>query len=237
MQYSVFAQKDENGDITGVGFPRPVEECKKCHTGGATSAELHGKAVRRRLRLLPRRRQSVVAGHRRRTAGDESLPEPGIRRRRLRLLPRRRLGQGVRHLGRRRARGAGTVDAAGGVELRASSASPTTPPVRPRRSPSSSPTTPARRCMDLSGLNRVGFTIAGPTTDYAQVFTPTAVGGGASGTLTGPDADGVFQYTVPASAMIPANAMGTGRSAPRRAARSRCRPFRRSRTRRSTKRR
>ena len=45
--------------------------------------------------------------------------------------------------------------------------------------------------------------------DYAQVFTATAVGGGASGTLTGPDADGVFQYSVPASAMIPANAVGT----------------------------
>ena len=60
---------------------------------------------------------------------------------------------------------------------------------------------------DLSGLDRLAFTFAGPTTDYTTVLTPTAVGGGSSGTLVGPDGDGVFQYT-PTTA-IPANATGT----------------------------
>jgi OmcA/MtrC family decaheme c-type cytochrome len=54
----------------------------------------------------------------------------------------------------------------------------------------------------------LAFAISGPTTDYTAVgLTPTAVGGGASGTLTGPDADGVFSYTPTLS--IPADAIGT----------------------------
>ena len=60
---------------------------------------------------------------------------------------------------------------------------------------------------DLSVFNRIAFALAGPTSDYATVLTPTAVGGGASGTLTGPDGAGVFTY-VPA-APIPADATGT----------------------------
>lgn len=60
---------------------------------------------------------------------------------------------------------------------------------------------------DLRVFNRIGFAIAGPTTDYAAVLTPTAIGGGASGLLIGPDASGVFDY-IPA-APIPASAFGT----------------------------
>ncbi|MGE3500141.1 MAG: OmcA/MtrC family decaheme c-type cytochrome [Candidatus Binatia bacterium] len=60
---------------------------------------------------------------------------------------------------------------------------------------------------DLSGLNRVGFAMSGPTTDYTTVLMPTAVGGGASGALVGPDGNGVFQYTPPSG--IPASAFGT----------------------------
>ncbi len=60
---------------------------------------------------------------------------------------------------------------------------------------------------DLSGLNRVGFAISGPSTDYTVMIALTAVGGGASGSLVGPDDAGVFQYT-PTTA-IPANATGT----------------------------
>jgi len=56
-------------------------------------------------------------------------------------------------------------------------------------------------------FNRVAFALAGPTTDYATVLTPTAVGGGASGTLTGPDSQGVYSYTL--AQPIPADATGT----------------------------
>jgi OmcA/MtrC family decaheme c-type cytochrome len=59
----------------------------------------------------------------------------------------------------------------------------------------------------LSALNRLAFTISGPTEDYAVRLTETAVGGGASGPLIGPDAVGVLQYTPTIS--IPGNATGT----------------------------
>ncbi|MGD0948073.1 MAG: OmcA/MtrC family decaheme c-type cytochrome [Candidatus Binatia bacterium] len=64
---------------------------------------------------------------------------------------------------------------------------------------------------DVAALNRLAFAIDGPTTEYtadtAAELSPTAVGGGASGTLTGPDANGVFSYTPKLS--IPAAASGT----------------------------
>jgi len=77
----------------------------------------------------------------------------------------------------------------------------------------------------LAGFNRVGFAYSGPTVpDFGnilsvgedltagdQVIAPTAVGGGASGTLTGPDVDGVFTYVSSAANSLPATAAGTWR--------------------------
>jgi OmcA/MtrC family decaheme c-type cytochrome len=60
---------------------------------------------------------------------------------------------------------------------------------------------------DLSGLSSLSFNMAGPTTDYAQVFTLAVLGSSASGTLTGPDGEGAFQYV--AGTAIPANATGS----------------------------
>jgi len=60
----------------------------------------------------------------------------------------------------------------------------------------------------VAQLNRLGFAMSGPTTDYTVMLTSTAVGGGSSGTLTGPDANGVFQYTSPTMS-IPADASGS----------------------------
>jgi OmcA/MtrC family decaheme c-type cytochrome len=34
---TVFAQKDQNGVITGIGFPRSLESCTICHSGGLTT--------------------------------------------------------------------------------------------------------------------------------------------------------------------------------------------------------
>ena len=59
----------------------------------------------------------------------------------------------------------------------------------------------------LGGLNRVGFTVSGPTSDYSELFTVTAVGGGATGTVSGPDGEGIFHYMP--TFMIPADATGT----------------------------
>jgi OmcA/MtrC family decaheme c-type cytochrome len=60
---------------------------------------------------------------------------------------------------------------------------------------------------DLSGLNRLAFTLSGPTTEYSSMLVATAVGGGAAGNLTGPDEAGTFTYQFPFP--VPANASGT----------------------------
>ena len=67
----------------------------------------------------------------------------------------------------------------------------------------------------LAGMNRVGFAMSGPTTDFGGSSTPfiapTAVGGGSSGTLSGPDADGVFTYVTSPANALPADASGSWR--------------------------
>lgn len=65
----------------------------------------------------------------------------------------------------------------------------------------------------LAAMNRVALALSGPTTDFggtsAPLITPTAVGGGSTGTLTGPDGAGVYTYVTAAS--LPADAAGTWR--------------------------
>jgi OmcA/MtrC family decaheme c-type cytochrome len=70
----------------------------------------------------------------------------------------------------------------------------------------------------LAAFNRVAFAFNGPTTpDFGSTtspspaIAPTAVGGGSSGTLTGPDGSGVFTYVTSAGNSLPANAAGTWR--------------------------
>ena len=71
---------------------------------------------------------------------------------------------------------------------------------------------------NIAGFNRVGFAMSGSTTpDFGYttkpgpMIAPTAVGGGASGTLTGPDANGVFTYVTSAANSLPVDASGTWR--------------------------
>lgn len=65
----------------------------------------------------------------------------------------------------------------------------------------------------LTGMNRVAFTASGPSSDFGGASVPyvsgTIAGGGASGTLTGPDAEGVFTYV--SASMLPADASDTWR--------------------------
>jgi OmcA/MtrC family decaheme c-type cytochrome len=63
----------------------------------------------------------------------------------------------------------------------------------------------------FTGLNRIGFAISGSTRDYGGASTPlitaTAFGGGATGTLSGPDGTGLATYTTATN--LPADATGT----------------------------
>jgi OmcA/MtrC family decaheme c-type cytochrome len=64
----------------------------------------------------------------------------------------------------------------------------------------------------LSGLSRVAVNVNGPTTDFSEppsLIGATIAGGGKSGTLTGPDAAGVFTYELATS--LPGGAAGTWR--------------------------
>ncbi len=67
----------------------------------------------------------------------------------------------------------------------------------------------------LTGMNRVALALSGPSTDFGgvtpPVTTPTVFGGGANGTLTGPDGTGVFTYTTTVGNGVPAAGTGTWR--------------------------
>ncbi len=203
---AIFAQKDANGNITGVAFPRTLEDCTVCHANAPTASY-----------YLERPATAPCA-----TCHDNVNPS---------LVDTAAGPPGTNHVANK---GFADGDCAtchvpdSGSEFDISVAGAHTIPARSRQlaglnlelvditnhAAGEMPTISFKftdnagdPLLDLSGLNRVGFTFAGPTTDYTTVMTATAVGGGSSGTLTGPDGSGVFQYT-PAST-IPADATGT----------------------------
>lgn len=203
---AVFAHKDEDGVVTGVGFPRPLNDCVNCHTGGATSDYYTDRPAAAPCTSchddVNPSLVTTAAGppgtnhiqnrgfadgdcqfcHLAEATAEFDISVPGAH-----VIPERSTQLD------------GLVVAIGGLTNHA-------PGEMPRVSfkVTDDAGTPLR---DLSGLNRLGFTMAGPTSDYERIFTATAVGGGAGGMLSGPSADGTFQYTLPVA--VPADAGGT----------------------------
>jgi OmcA/MtrC family decaheme c-type cytochrome len=201
----VFAEKLADDVVIGVGFPRFLEECLTCHAAGPTAEFYRTKPstaacatchddVNPSLETTqagpPGTNHSpggyadgqCSACHRAEMTKEFDISVPGAH-----VVPERStMLQGL------------NVEITGVVNHAAGQ----TPTIGFRVTDDAG--TPLR---DLSGLSRLAFAMSGPTTDYTVVLTSTAVGGGASGMLVGPDADGGFQYT-PATG-IPAAATGT----------------------------
>lgn len=201
----VFAEKQADGTITGVGFPRPIEQCATCHSDGPTAEFFRTKPSAPACATchddVNPSQQTTSAGppgtnhppgayadgqcaacHKDVMSAEFDISVPGAH-----VVPEQSSqlpGLNVEILNVTNQRPGGSPS----IFLRVSNGDGTV-------------------LRDLSGVNRLGITLAGPTTDYAQVLQLTAVGGGASGTLNGPDSSGVFEYVT--GTPIPADATGT----------------------------
>jgi OmcA/MtrC family decaheme c-type cytochrome len=206
QSYAIFAQKDDNGMVTGIGFPHAIQECLTCHAEGPTSVYYHDRPSAAACATchddVNPSQSDTAAG----PPGTNHFQSRGYADGDCTFCHTADSGKefdisvvGAHVVPERSKRLQGLNFSITGITNHAAGEAPTI---------SFKVTDNAGTALrDLSGLNRVGFAISGPTTDYARVLTPTAVGGGASGALVGPDDMDVFQYT-PTTA-IPADATGT----------------------------
>jgi OmcA/MtrC family decaheme c-type cytochrome len=205
MAYAIFSQKRADGSVIGVGFPRQLQECTTCHNEGPTASFYAEKPAAAACATchddVNPSQQTTAAGppgtnhppgayadgqcsacHAATQSQEFDISVPGAH-----VVPERSTKL------------EGLNVAITNVANHAAGQTPTI-----SFTVTNNAGTPLR---DLSVLDRLAFAMSGPTTDYTDVLAPTAVGGGASGTLVGPDAQGVFQYTP--TAPIPAGATGT----------------------------
>jgi OmcA/MtrC family decaheme c-type cytochrome len=206
---TVFAEKDATGKITGVAFPRAIEECAVCHSEGPTAqyfeqrpaaaacASCHDDVNPSQVDTAAGPPGTNHVNQQGFADGDcsschvaDSGKEFDISVVGAHVVPERsRQLQGL------------NISITG---LTSHNAGQTPTIMFTVTDNAGNPFSAA----DVAALNRLAFAISGPSTDYTAVgLTPTAVGGGKSGTLTGPDTDGVFSYTPTLS--IPEDASGT----------------------------
>ncbi|MEO8605023.1 MAG: OmcA/MtrC family decaheme c-type cytochrome [bacterium] len=203
--YVVFAEKQDDGAVTGVAFPRALQECLTCHAEGPTAEFYRTKA-------------SAPACA---TCHDDVNPSlettaagpPGTNH------PPGAYADGqcsACHAAQQNSEFDITVPGAHVVPARSTKLTGLNVNISAVSSHAAGqqPTitftvaddagTPLR---DLSGLSSLAFNYAGPTTDYTTLLNGSPLGSSPSGVLVGPDAAGAFQFTP--NAAIPADATGT----------------------------
>ena len=202
---TVFAEKQADGSVTGVAFPRDLEECLTCHAEGPTAEFYRTKASTGACATchddVNPSLQTTAAGppgtnhapgayadgqcsacHAAEQSQEFDISVPGAH-----VVPARSAQlQGLNV----------TISA---VSSHAAGQQPTI-----TFTVTDDAGTPLR---DLSGLSSLAFNYAGPTTDYTTQLNGNPLGSSPSGTLVGPDAQGAFQFTP--NAALPADATGT----------------------------
>ncbi len=204
---AVFAMKDLDGKITGVGFPRSLQECATCHSDGATAehsvTQPSAAACTSCHDDVNPSLVTTAAG----PPGTKHLSGRGFADGDCRFCHTAETEKefdisipGAHVIPERSEQLQGLVVEIVGVANHGAGETPVV---------TFKVTNDAGEVLrDLSGLNRLAFALAGPTTDYRSVTTPTAVGGGSNPLLlSGPDEDGLFEFTFPAP--LPSDAMGT----------------------------
>ncbi len=202
---SVFAQKQADGSVTGVGFPRSIEECAVCHSDGAT-ADFYSKKPSapacatchddvnpstQTSRAGPPGTNHPPGGY---ADGQCTACHAATQNKEFDIsVP------GAHVVPERSTQLAGLNVTISAISSHAAGQRPTI-----TFSVTDNGGTPLR---DLSGLSSLAFNYAGPTTDYAAVLNGNPLGSSPSGTLVGPDAAGAFQFTP--NAALPDDATGT----------------------------
>ena len=203
---TVFALKEADGSLTGVAFPRTLDSCTYCHANAPTADYYKEKPASAACATchddVNPSLETTDAG----PPGTKHFQDKGYPDRECNRCHEAEQGRefditvpGAHVIPERSTQLKGVNFAITGVTNHLAGQTPTISFKITQND--------GTAITDLSVFNRVGFALAGPTSDYAEVLTPTAVGGGASGMVTGPDGGGGFSYTL--AAPIPATATGT----------------------------
>jgi len=201
----VFAEKTADERILGVAFPRPIESCGACHSAGPTAEFARTKPSTLACAschddVNPSRETTKAGppGTNHRAGAYEDGQCAGCHR--AEMSREFDISVAGAHVVPEQSTQLPGLNVA--LEGVANGGAGQQPTVTFRVTDDAG--TPLR---DFTKLNRLAFTMAGTTENYLELFLATAVGSGSSGTLSGPDASGAWQYTMPRP--IPASATGS----------------------------